>query len=106
MSQMITARIKKSNNKITSYSIEGHAGFSKLGTDIVCAAVSATSTILTNALLDRNVEVEYTQDNGLLIVWIKNPNEISQIICETLEQGLKSIEVNYPESIRVVDWNE
>lgn len=103
---MITARFKKREKQIKSYSIEGHAGFSNLGTDIVCAAVSALSTALTNALLDHSIELEYTQDNGLLRVWLKSPNEVSQILCDTLEQGLKSIEMNYPDSIQVVEWHE
>jgi uncharacterized protein YsxB (DUF464 family) len=35
--------VRNSDNKITKFYAEGHSGYSEIGSDIVCAAISALS---------------------------------------------------------------
>lgn len=105
---MITCDIKRKNGNISFVSITGHSEYEDPGKDIVCAAVSALSIAAVNGLTTFvQLEVKYQmKDDGFLefeIPEIEDNNKLlqSNAILETLYLGLKSIELEYSEYIRV-----
>lgn len=92
---MIQAIFQK-NKKEYSYSVTGHAGFDLYGKDIVCAAVSALYTVITNVLDDRVIIIKDK-------VVIKEADIVSITLFNTLLRGLRSIEEQYPEHIQVTE---
>lgn len=54
---MIQVIVKKQNGNITGFHIEGHAGFSEKGSDIVCSAISTLAINCVNSI------EEFTEDS-------------------------------------------
>ncbi|MPW25916.1 ribosomal-processing cysteine protease Prp [Alkalibaculum sp. M08DMB] len=105
---MITCNIERKDGNIVAVKVTGHSEYDDIGKDIVCAAVSALTIATVNGLCTFvKVEVDYLiKDDGFLefkIPEIKDDKKIlqSNAILETLYLGLKSIEIEYNEYIRI-----
>lgn len=115
--------VRDDNREITEFWVTGHADYtikgvaSLTGNDIVCAAVSAVVQTAIEGLkryLPKRIYVK--KDKGLVHVEIINEEAIplseaandkgavseSSIILETMLLGLKKIEQNYSEHVRVI----
>lgn len=93
---MITAKFKKKNNQIYWYQVTGHAGFANIGNDIVCAGVSALYITVTNTLLSFGKTFE--REEGYFIL---DPTDKELASLKILHDGIKSIEAQYPENVKV-----
>lgn len=94
---MIKAIFYKKERRITDYEISGHAFFSAIGTDVVCAGVSAIVTTITNNL--GGIEFSKTE-NGIKVNNIDESSD-NKILTFSLIDGLLAIEDEYPENIKV-----
>lgn len=95
---MITATFQKKNNQFVSYSVSGHANYAPHGQDIVCAAVSALYTTITNCLIEKyDASVDKTEVVQVGIV------KESQDMINLLYKGLLDIGEQYPDNIKVLD---
>lgn len=105
---MITCNIERRNKDIWRVEISGHSQYEDMGKDIVCAAVSALSIGAVNGLTEIvKVDVNYQiKDDGFLTFEMPKLSDETKIlqsnaILETLYLGLKSIELDYSEYIKV-----
>lgn len=94
---------KDKEDKITSFKVEGHAGYAPSGRDVVCAAVSALVVgtingleVLTDATFDTTVSHGFTK------VDIKEPTAYSNVLLNSILLSLKGIQEEYPSNL-VVD---
>lgn len=79
---------------------EGHAGYAQVGYDIVCAGISA----LFNAFVDASVgDITFAASDGYMRVEIINKTPEVMAKYEMLVTGLKLVEDEYPEFVRIVD---
>jgi uncharacterized protein YsxB (DUF464 family) len=98
---VITVHIHYSGHTTTQISIRGHAG-GRSGTDVVCAAVSAViQTALAGLLHYSPEDVEWSMKRGNLLVKIKTPRSDFAVILNTMYIGLKNIENEHPDRIRI-----
>lgn len=83
-----------------SMTIEGHAGASDGSTyDLVCAAVSATTSMWANGLTEMNIPVvQVEEDSGFLFVVHDECERYQRVIIK----GLRDIETLHPENLKVV----
>ena len=96
---MIQVIVKKQENRITGFHIEGHSGYAGRGSDIVCAAVSALSLNCVNSV-DQFTEdaftVESDEDRGLLDFELTSVvSEQSKLLLQSLLLGIRGIEKAY-----------
>ena len=99
---MIRININYQNNYIKEITLKGHANYSDYGTDIVCAAVSATYLTTINGILsikDSSLEVLSTNDTQTIKVLIKD-DTINKLL-ENMIRCLKSLEEKYPNNIKI-----
>lgn len=94
---MIKATFKKSNGYVSCISISGHAFHSPMGTDIVCAGVSALFITIVNELSGEIVDVNSNNVQSIVI----EPRRKNTILVTALIHGLQSIEEQYPENLKV-----
>lgn len=97
---MITITMHKNKNqRYTGFTIDGHAGYSEAGSDIVCAGISALSETALLGLIQylQEENVSYEVKDGFLSVRVKAPCDTSQVILTTLVLGLQQIVQQYPE---------
>lgn len=94
-----------SDQRVTSFKMTGHADAGPYGQDIVCAAVSALSISTINGLeqvVHQAPVVEQDSDNGgFLQVTELDLGRESQVLLQTLLNGLLDIQENYPQNIQV-----
>lgn len=95
---------------MVGFTAHGHAGFAQRGSDIVCAAVSALTTVTVlglQARLELNPAVHVDEEEGYLrcmldrsevppSVWTR-----AQDLLETLALGLKEIAREHARHVRV-----
>ena len=97
---MIKIVIKKSNGEFL-LEAKGHANSAEYGHDLVCAAVSAILTGGINAISDKS-NLEIKLDEGYsLIKSLDKVNQKDEIILQTIEVQLKTIEESYDKFIQI-----
>ncbi|OIP42265.1 hypothetical protein AUJ95_01885 [Candidatus Desantisbacteria bacterium CG2_30_40_21] len=103
---MITITIVRDDSqKIVEFLVTGHADYKNKGDDIVCAAISAVAQTAVEGLkryLPEGIRIK--KEKGILHLSITNGANIheSSIILETMLLGLKRIEENYQEYVRII----
>lgn len=105
---MITICLQRnSKGTIEKFGVQGHAGFSEAGKDIVCSAVSAIAYTAIGALLNLvDSSIGYCMEDGELQCSL--PEHLEQellkkaeIILETMAIGFLQIENSYSEYVHV-----
>lgn len=105
---MIKATFTAPNERITSFTMSGHANFAKKGSDIVCAGASAVSFGMLNAIMsltDVKPEIKLGDSGYLSCVIPENLSEESeekvQLLLNSLLISLQTLERDYGKYITV-----
>lgn len=105
---MITINIKRNNkNEIVKFSLEGHAGYAKSGSDIVCSAVSAITNMVIMGFEKLEIVPNYEKnDDGYLSFEL--PDNLSreqydkiQFLLECMTEEFMDIQKNYMKYVKV-----
>lgn len=94
----------KCDGNLHHITIDGHAGFSTSGMDIVCSAVSIlTYTLMENiAQLDIDSETDIKEGHVSITVLVPdNLNEKLETLFNTILIGYELLEQSYPDYVRV-----
>ena len=97
---MIKILIQKSND---TYVLEakGHAKSADIGQDLICAAVSSIITGGINAIYEKS-KFELKLDEGYaLIKSLEKVNQKDEVVLQTIETQLKTIEESYSKFIQI-----
>ena len=108
---MTTLIVDGDGANIRKLTVSGHAGFAHRGRDIVCAAVSVLITTGINALeAVANVAPEIWQDEENAGMGLTLPDCLggqamhdAQIVLQTVLQGFKDIQSEYPKHLKIID---
>ena len=94
---MITIKLK--NDTIT---ISGHAGFSNLGEDIVCASVSSIINTTVNSIkaIDENA-IDYIDDGNTLTIKRVSSDNITQTLLNVMISILHDLSNQYPKNVEL-----
>lgn len=104
---MVKVTIFKRGKNYVGYELKGHSNFADRGMDIVCAAISTlaqTTLVAINNLVTK--DVTYDVESGYLKV--NYPRELEHrqwanvnLLTEAMELGLREIEKQYVEHIKI-----
>lgn len=99
---MIKITFIKKNNKIISFEISGHSNLSEYGTDIVCSAVSSTSLMTLNALLEvLKLDVKYKIDDAYTLCDIGDIcNESADAMLLSFFLFIEELAQQYPKNLK------
>ncbi|WP_373898932.1 ribosomal-processing cysteine protease Prp [Haloimpatiens sp. FM7315] len=105
---MINVKSKACNGNIVSISLKGHSGYSEAGSDVVCSAVTAISCSIGDGILNvLKVKANCIADEGRILISLENNSlddiEECQVLMKTLLLGLRNIESNYGDYIKVFE---
>lgn len=105
---MINACLFRKDSRLSGFELSGHADSGEYGQDIVCAAVSVLSINTINSLEKlAGVVLEKELDDlngGFMKVSVDDSDLYDpkvQLLLESLELGLRDIEISYHEYIHV-----
>ena len=83
--------------------INGHAGYARMGKDIVCAGVSALVQTLIQSVEELTQDtIEYDMKPGKVHIKFWNLSSESRTLIDSFFIGCKSIAATYPENVRIV----
>ncbi|MBO1265773.1 ribosomal-processing cysteine protease Prp [Proteiniclasticum sp. SCR006] len=107
---MIEVRFLRKSGDLIGFTYDGHADYDEYGKDIVCAAVTAQCMMAYNGLdeiMKITNRIDMDQNGGYLSVSIDSatPEEKkdAQILMETLLLGIKAIELQYGNFIKLIE---
>ncbi len=86
--------------------VTGHANYRRKGKDIVCSAVSSIiQTAVLGLMKVLCAEIDYTVDEkeGYLRCMLYNPNEKTEIVLQTMLEGLKDISSEFPKHVKLME---
>ncbi|GJM75658.1 hypothetical protein HMSSN036_78740 [Paenibacillus macerans] len=101
--------MRRQDNGIAGFEVEGHAGYAKAGEDIVCAGVSAVTVGTVNSIEELTaVVMDSRMKNGFLSASLPfevrpEAEEQVQLLLASLVVMLKSIEESYGKYIQIQD---
>lgn len=103
---MIKVIIKKDNKYIVSMNVAGHADSDEHGKDLVCAGVSTACIGIANQLahmgfLEIDLGTIQIRD-GYIDIKVKQCRDDVQLVLETFETILKTIEESYHKYIEIM----
>ena len=86
--------------QINNFIVVGHAGYNP-GEDIVCSAISAITQTAILGLAKFDIDIDLEEDDGFLSCKIKETNQVSDHILETMVIGLEKIKKSYPDNLKI-----
>ncbi|MBO5197568.1 MAG: ribosomal-processing cysteine protease Prp [Lachnospiraceae bacterium] len=96
---MITVSVYTKDGKMTGFSVSGHAGFARRGSDIVCAAASVLVLNTINAVesfTEDTFQYEEDEEKGLIDFRIlSDMTPETELLLKTLMLGLSGIQEEY-----------
>lgn len=100
---MIDIFIRKAGDHYTEWYVTGHAGYAERGKDIVCAAVSALTITLENAmgaLADVPVvKKQYISEDARMYLPI--PSDKTDLLIEAYKVGVEGLQEAYPNYVQL-----
>lgn len=86
-----------------SLKVEGHAFYSKSGSDIVCAAISGIVLGGVNWFNFTDVEIHFEIRSNLFFLKIKNLIKENLIALQVIKTQIRAIAQNYPNYIKIFE---
>ncbi len=101
---MIVVRIFCSGDRITGFSVCGHAGLAPAGEDILCAAVSSAAYMTANTLTDICKQpCDASVSDGSMTVRLSEQNaESVQDLLKGFSLHMRELSRQYPEKLKVI----
>ena len=106
---MTKISVYKKGNHIVKYTVEGHTGYSEVGSDIVCAAVSAVATHTLNGLTEIvKIPVGFDVQDAYFECIV--PDDLSEenrkqasVLLDAMYLTFTNLEEQYKEYITIID---
>lgn len=100
---MIKIKVVYKDKEISKISISGHAMYDQYGSDIVCAAVSATVITTVNGIMKYDSSlIDFKKNNDGLIISILKDNNVSKNFIINMLDLLEELETQYTENIKFI----
>ena len=97
------------NDRITGFSISGHSGYAEVGSDIVCAAISAVVTMAEATINDvcgAKAKVRVKEEDARITLMLPascDEEETVQAVLSGMLVTLLSFKEDYPDYIEVLE---
>lgn len=103
---MITVKINTKSNDIISINVTGHADSAPHGQDLACASMSLASVGIANQIASmgyiHNHSVDIELKEGYLKIKVNQSDHDLQLILETFEMIMKTLEESYHQYIQIM----
>lgn len=99
---MIKIKVKKENENIVFFEIKGHSNLADYGNDIVCSAVSSTTLMTLNSLIEvLKLKIEYEIRDGYTSCNLKDiKDDKAQFIISSYILFIEELAKQYPKNLK------
>ena len=103
---MIKVSVRKSDDLITGFTINGHSGFADKGKDIVCAAISVLAINAVNSIESfTGVKPYVDESDGFLDVrFEKYSDEKVRLLLDSMVLGMQGVMEEYGKEFVDIDF--
>ena len=103
---MTRAILLRQAGELAGFELEGHAGYGRHGSDIVCSALSAVThmaAIGITEVLGLKALIKTDEDRGRMLLLLRAEDvKAAQVLLRTLEKELGCIAGQYPDHLRII----
>jgi hypothetical protein len=104
---MIQVIVKKQNENITGFHIEGHSGYADRGKDIVCSAISTLAINCVNSIEEFTGDTFSTgmdEEQGMLEFDLTGESsEAAQLLLRSAVYGMERISEQYEKYVQIIN---
>lgn len=103
---MTTVKLIKSDGNIVGFDVSGHSGYAESGSDIVCAAISSSVSLVETILNDSfgaGAEVEVDPDAARITLMLNKSCDKCHSVLKAFGQYMCSISEEYPKYIKILE---
>ncbi len=104
---MTTVEFKRTENKITAFTVSGHTGYGEEGGDIVCASVSAVVWCTVNGLEMAGMPVQYENRDGFVSCSVpplsEREREKADLLLESMAAFMRELSGQYQQFVKVME---
>ena len=105
---MTTVEFKRTENKITAFTVSGHSGYAEEGEDIVCASVSSVVWCTVNGLSEiAGLPVEYESRDGFVSCSVPtlspSEREKADLLLESMAIFMQSLSEQYEQFVKIME---
>ncbi|MBR3357631.1 MAG: ribosomal-processing cysteine protease Prp [Solobacterium sp.] len=100
---MIIVRIQEENSRIREVIVTGHAEADEFGKDLVCAAVSAITIGLCNALDEMTDSVGFEMEDNRIRIYVPVMDETAETVLRAGVIQLKTVAEVYSEFVQIIN---
>jgi uncharacterized protein len=104
---MIKACFMKKAGRLNGFVVSGHSGYSKSGSDIVCAAVSSVVELTCNGITElAKVKTDISVLDDTVTLKLLEFNDVSIKMLKALYLQLNAISEEYPKYLQIEQLDE
>jgi uncharacterized protein YsxB (DUF464 family) len=91
------------NNTFAGFEISGHSGYSESSSDIICAALSAMTSLVVTALENSGHKYSFNADEKIpkAVLVAETPTAISENLFQSLYREAAELSREYPKYVAV-----
>lgn len=99
---MIRVLVDEVDGIINRIEMSGHADFSEVGSDIVCAAASSIAIVSLNLTEKFTNKIQTNEEDGYLEAIVSTDDEIVQTILINMVEHLTELSLDYEKNIKII----
>ncbi len=102
---MTTVQVKRlQDGLIVGLIVNGHSGYAKSGSDIVCSSISTALNMTISIIEKLGIKYEYKIQTKMpeIIFSLKEPNQYSQIVLNSFIENIEALVKEYKEYVKVI----
>ena len=103
---MTTVRLIKSGGNTVGFEVSGHSGYAECGSDIVCAAISSSVTLVETIINDSfgaGADVTVDSQTAEIKLMLNKHCELCQSVLEAFERQMCALREEYPKHIKILE---
>ena len=103
---MTTVKLIKSDGNIVGFDVSGHSGYAESGSDIVCAAISSSVSLVETILNDSfgaGADVTVDPDTVSITLMLSKSCDKCRSVLEAFERHMLALSEEYPKYIKILE---
>ena len=103
---MTTVKLIKSDGNIVGFDVSGHSGYADSGSDIVCAAITSSVSLVETILndsFDAGADVEVNPKTARITLRLSKSCDKCHSVLKAFEMHMRSISEEYPKYIKILE---
>ena len=103
---MTTVKLIKNGDATVGFDVSGHSGYAESGSDIVCAAITSSVSLVETILndsFDAGADVTVDPNTARITLMLNKSCDKCHSVLKAFERHVRSISEEYPKYIKILE---